>query len=231
MSDRLSVSGEIFDRFPDYLVNIVEVRGVSNGVSDDWSLEFLRTAKKEVRQKFAAMRPADHPHIAAWRHTYSRFGSKPSRYPCSAEALLKRTLSGELPPINTLVDLYNAISVRHVLPVGGEDSDCLVGKLVLRLATGDEQFRESSSDPAAEPVVVTPGEPIWIDDEGVTCRRWNWRQGPRTALGPETQNAFFVLDALAPYVKEDLDRATDALISGLQQCFPGCEVETTGVTA
>jgi DNA/RNA-binding domain of Phe-tRNA-synthetase-like protein len=212
-------------------VNIVEARGISNGLSDEWSLGLLRTAEEEVRQKFAGMRPADHPHIAAWRQAYSSFGSKPSRYPCSAEALLKRSLSAELPPINLLVDLYNAISLRHVLPIGGEDSDRLVGTLALRLATGDERFLESSSDPSAEPVPVSPGEPIWIDDKGVTCRRWNWRQGPRTALGLQTQNPFFVLDALAPYGKEDLGLATGALVSGLQQRFPGCEVETTRVAS
>ena len=32
---------------------------------------------------------------------------------------------GELPRINRLVDVYNAISVRHMVPVGGEDADRL----------------------------------------------------------------------------------------------------------
>jgi DNA/RNA-binding domain of Phe-tRNA-synthetase-like protein len=51
------------------------------------------------------------------------FGCKPSRYPCSAEAFLKRVARGDgLPAINRLVDLYNAVSVAFALPLGGEDA-------------------------------------------------------------------------------------------------------------
>jgi DNA/RNA-binding domain of Phe-tRNA-synthetase-like protein len=225
------VAREVFVEFPDYAVSIVHASGVSNGPSDEWSLGLLRDAEADAHQRLAGGRPAEHPHIAAWRQAYSRFGSKPSRYPCSAEALLKRSLADELPPINRLVDLYNAISLRHVLPIGGEDADRLSGELVLRMARGDEQFEESLSDRLAESVPVKVGEPIWIDDLGVTCRRWNWRQGVRTALGEQTRNAFFVLDALAPYTDEDLDRATATLVEALRECCTGCEIETTRITA
>lgn len=68
--------------------------------------------------------PHEDPHMAAWREAYTAFGSKPSRTRNSAEALAKRALSeGGLPRINLLVDLYNAISVAHLIPVGGEDVD------------------------------------------------------------------------------------------------------------
>ena len=47
-----------------------------------------------------------------------------SRYPSSAEALITRVLKAQpLPRANALVDLYNAVSVRHVIAVGGEDAD------------------------------------------------------------------------------------------------------------
>lgn len=42
------------------------------------------------------------------------------------------------------------------------------------------------------------GEVVWRDDAGVTCRRWNWRQGRRTALTEESTTALFIIDALAP---------------------------------
>jgi DNA/RNA-binding domain of Phe-tRNA-synthetase-like protein len=76
---------------------------------------------------------------AAWRRVFSEFGSKPSRYPSSAEALLARVLKGgELPRINALVNTYNAVSLRHVIPVGGEDLDRLRGDLrLVRAADGE----------------------------------------------------------------------------------------------
>ena len=40
------------------------------------------------------------------------------------------------------------------------------------------------------------------DDGGVTCRRWNWRQGTRTQLTADTTAALFILDALGPMADE-----------------------------
>ena len=133
--------------------------------------------------------------MAAWREAYTAFGSKPSRTRNSAEALAKRALSdGGLPRINVLVDLYNAISVAHLIPVGGEDLDHIQGGMRLVRATGDEDFVTVAG---GEETVEHPdaGEVVWCDDEGVTCRRWNWRQGPRTRLTEESVSALFLLEA------------------------------------
>ncbi|MEZ4529653.1 MAG: phenylalanine--tRNA ligase beta subunit-related protein [Thermomicrobiales bacterium] len=65
---------------------------------------------------------------------------KPSKYRSSIEAMLRSAQSGRLRPINPLVDLYNAISLRHLLPVGGEDLAAIVGDVRLTRAQGDEEF-------------------------------------------------------------------------------------------
>jgi DNA/RNA-binding domain of Phe-tRNA-synthetase-like protein len=58
--------------------------------------------------------------VAAWREAYRAFGAKPQRTRNSLEALLRRAESG-LPRVNWLTDYYNAVSMLHQLPVGGED--------------------------------------------------------------------------------------------------------------
>jgi DNA/RNA-binding domain of Phe-tRNA-synthetase-like protein len=121
---------------------------------------------------------------------------------------------GALPRINVLVDLYNAISVRHLIPVGGEDLDRLEGPLRLTIADGSEAF----DGPDAEP--PKPGEVVWRDDSGVTCRRWNWRQGTRTRLTETSTRAFFVFDRLPALPAEALDRATSELSSALRARWP-----------
>ena len=63
---------------------------------------------------------ADLGPVAAWRLAYQAFGAKPKRTRPSVEALLRRVEAG-LPRIDRLTDIYNAISVRNLLPVGGED--------------------------------------------------------------------------------------------------------------
>ena len=60
-----------------------------------------------------------------------------------------------------------------------------------------------------------PGEVVWCDDAGVTCRRWNWRQARRTQLRDDTTAALFILDALDPMTDEALHAAADDLVAHL----------------
>ena len=130
-----------------------------------------------------------------------------------------------LPSINRIVDLYNAVSVEFALPVGGEDLARYVGRPRLTIATGSEPFDTFRS---GEPVVEhpAPGEVVWRDDEGVTCRRWNWRQCARTRLTEDSTDAFFVLERLDPLPLVTLAQATDALVRGLRELGRPAELET-----
>jgi DNA/RNA-binding domain of Phe-tRNA-synthetase-like protein len=60
-----------------------------------------------------------------------------------------------------------------------------------------------------------PGEVVWCDDAGVTCRRWNWRQARRTQLLEDTSTALFILDALEPVTGEAPHAAADDLLAQL----------------
>jgi DNA/RNA-binding domain of Phe-tRNA-synthetase-like protein len=158
--------------------------------------------------------------VAAWREAYRAFGAKPQRTRNSLEALLRRAGSG-LPRVNRLTDLYNAVSVLHQIPLGGEDLTRYTGAPRLIRATGTEPFGT-----AADGVAVTeypePGEVVWCDEAGVTCRRWNWRQARRTQLREDTTTALFILDALGPVSDEALSAAADDLVAHLTR--PGPDV-------
>ena len=125
--------------------------------------------------------------------------------------------------INRLVDIYNAVSMEHMLPVGGEDWDYVTSDLILTLASGEEPFGvyENGEEVVAFP---EPGEVIWVDSAGVTCRRWNWRQCIRTRLTEKTQNVYFVLDRLAPYSIEALVVAGEDLMEHLKKVSPDCTI-------
>jgi DNA/RNA-binding domain of Phe-tRNA-synthetase-like protein len=212
----VEVDERVFAGYPGYVAAVVVAEGIGNGPSDGASAAELEEAERALLARGLG-RAADDPHIAEWRAAFSRFGAKPKRYPCSAEALAARVLKGgALPRINALVDLYNAISVRHLIPVGGEDLDRLEGPLRLTIADGSERF----DGPDAEP--PKPGEVVWRDDAGVTCRRWNWRQGTRTRLTEASTRAFFVFDRLPALPADELDRATAELSAALSARWPAC---------
>jgi DNA/RNA-binding domain of Phe-tRNA-synthetase-like protein len=165
-------------------------------------------------------------HLAAWAQVFQKFGAKPQRTPCSAEALRKRFLrDGVLPRVNPVVDLYNAISLRYALPVGGENLDAYLGVPRLTIADGSEVFDTmKDGNPASE--APEAGEVVWRDDRGVTCRRWNWRQGVRTRLNADARRMWFILESLGPMPPAALQEAGDKLIAGLQQMSPGAVIHT-----
>ena len=157
-----------------------------------------------------------------WREAYRAFGAKPQRTRNSLEALLRRAASG-LPRVNRLTDIYNAVSVLHQLPLGGEDLNRYSGAPRLVRATGTEPF-DTVADGADVVEHPEPGEVVWCDDAGVTCRRWNWRQARRTQLSDDTTAALFILDALEPISDEALQSATDDLVAHLGRLGPDVRV-------
>jgi DNA/RNA-binding domain of Phe-tRNA-synthetase-like protein len=216
----VGVDRKVAAAFPGYRALIVVAEGIANGPSDAAGDALLRAAEAA---HLALERASDHPHVAAWRAAFSAFGAKPSRFPSSVEALLARALKGQpLPRVNRLVDLYNAVSVRHVVPVGGEDLDRIEPPMCLVRARGDEPFDVREAEAVEHP---REGEVVWRDARAVTCRRWNWRQGRRTALTDDTTRALFVFDRLEPMRLDELHAAADEMGGHLRAWFPACRVE------
>jgi DNA/RNA-binding domain of Phe-tRNA-synthetase-like protein len=208
----------VFALRPDYRALLLAVDGIVPGPGDQASDALLQAAEAAARQALRGGPAEQLPHVAAWREAYRAFGAKPQRTRNSLEALLRRAASG-LPRVNRLTDCYNAVSVLHQIPVGGEDLTRYAGAPRLIRATGDEPF-----DTVADGIAVTehpdPGEVVWCDDAGVTCRRWNWRQTRRTQLRENTSTALFILDALHPVTSEALHAAADDLAARLTRLGP-----------
>ncbi|KAJ6094278.1 Phenylalanyl-tRNA synthetase [Penicillium canescens] len=181
---------DIFELRPDYRALLMVVEGIPPGPSDDSGEALLREAETYVQELLLKYPVTEFLHIAAWREAYKAFGAKPQKTRNSLEALTRR------------------------IPLGGEDLDKYDGSPFLIRATGQEPFQTfSGGEPKTE--LAAPGEPVWCDNTGITCRRWNWRQGPRTALTDGTSRVLFILDALKPLSDDSLVQAATELASAL----------------
>src|SRR6516165_9272527 len=150
------VDAAVFALRPDYRALLLAVDGIAPGPGDQDSDALLHAAETAARQALDGGPTEQVPHVAAWREAYRAFGAKPQRTRNSLEALLRRAASG-LPRVNRLTDLYNAVSVLHQIPLGGEDLTRYAGAPRLVRATGTEPF-DTAAEGAAVIEYPEPGE-------------------------------------------------------------------------
>lgn len=153
--------------------------------------------------------------VRAWRQAYQQFKTKRGAR-CSIENLLKRVLKGNpVGSISPSVDLYNAISLKYALPLGGEDLDAFEGTCAFASPRAATHSRRLARVPRTTP--RCPEELAYVDDAGAVCRCWNWRDGVRTALTDNTGNAFLIVECVDPERIEDCRAATEELAQLVEQ--------------
>jgi len=199
-----SIAEEVFIQFPGYVRGVVLAYDVKNGQSPGDLIAWLREAESSVRGRLTKDKITEHPRISSWREAYRSFGAKPGKYRSSIEAMARRVLNNnELPAINALVDIGNAISLKNLVPAGGHAIDVVKQDLALRPATGEETFVPLGSDQVENP---TPGEIIFVEGNTVLTRRWTWRQANRTLTLPETTALVFNIDGLPPVSESEIEK-------------------------
>ena len=162
----------------------------------------MRARENEIRMQYRIDELSRQPKIAAWRRAYSSFGAKPSKYRSSVESLYRIVLKGlDIRSINKMVNIYNFISLKHMIPIGGDDIAGVEGDVVLKFSQGDELFTPLNSVDAE---TVNEGEVVYADARQVLCRRWNWRECDKTKMTSSTEEALLVAEALPPVGEKEI---------------------------
>ncbi|MCF7871730.1 hypothetical protein K9L97_01735 [Candidatus Woesearchaeota archaeon] len=220
---KFKIDSKIFEQFPDLNIGIVTAKGIDNKGNNEDILNLIKEKVQEIKANFNTETLSQNPKIDAWRKAYSSFGAKPKKYKCSVENLYRMILEGiELRHINKVVDIYNYISIKNIIPVGGDDTDKIDGNITLKFAQGDEPFTELNSEETKNP---KEGEVVYVDDKEVLCRRWNWRECDKSKMTEETKNVALVVEGLPPTSREDVEKIIEEL-SELVQKFCGGDIKT-----
>lgn len=192
---------EIARDFPDFRVAVVSATGIEIEPGRPAELAAIIAEREAAcRAAWAGLELSEIPGIAAWRKAYRAFGIKRTSYRSSVERLVKNVLGGRgLPEINAFVDVYNAVSLAHVMPLGADDMDKVAGDIVFRYSRDGDRFLDMAS--GAEDGAATeydppkPGEVVYADAEKILCRRWNWRQDVRSLVTPLTTRAVVTIQS------------------------------------
>lgn len=215
---RLLIEPGIWRRFPGLRVILVWADGIANQAERPELTHELDRTMTQLREQWSHPNPQSHPYIAAWRDAIKSLGFSGKKFPSSIEALARRVLSGKgLASINPLVDLYNRISLTHLVPAGGWDLEDLGGEdLRLALTTGGESFHALGS---AEPVGVEAGEAAYLVGDQVVTRHFVWRQSDLGKLTRETRRVLLISECLEEIDDEVARAVAEDLETGLGRHF------------
>jgi DNA/RNA-binding domain of Phe-tRNA-synthetase-like protein len=203
------IQKELFDLLPDLTIGVIVARGIDNTQASTEIEKLLVEAIEGIRGSFGAEKVQEHPRIKPWRSTFSKLGISGSKFPSSIESMARRILKGDpFPRINPLVDLYNSVSLRFVVPMGGHDLDTLDGDIRLQFAEGWEPFTPMGGGAR---VIVPRGELVYRDGRDVLTRNWVWRQCEKDKATERTQNIFIPIDVLGEVGKDQVDETIRVL--------------------
>lgn len=209
----------ILDDYPGVKIGVLVGRGLDNHKPYEKLFPLQKEALKEAQRQIGDQPATKHPHIASWRDIYRSFGTKPSDYRPSAEALIRRALkTGKLPRINNAVDIYNIISVKHVIPMGGFDLDNVEGDIQLKKSEGGETFTPLGASKTEE---TYSGEIVYVDSERVLTRRWNYRDADETKITEDTKNMVLFIDASPEISRVTVEKALSELTGLLSDACGG----------
>jgi DNA/RNA-binding domain of Phe-tRNA-synthetase-like protein len=235
MTASLTIDPAVLSQFPEVAVWGFIASGVDRlrAVDDTALEEHWRAAGDAIGKEGVSIELlASHPAVAAWRNATTAQRLKPSTYKSSVESLVRRVLKeGSLRTPIPLVDIYCAVSARHLAPAGGYDLSLLPSRdLWLRHGRpGRDQFEPLGGRAADMP--VTEQVVVYAAADTVICWSFNHRDSRTTALQSETTDAVFFSEAVTAEGSERAKRAmvdlADAVrsLGGSAGAVRGCSAE------
>ena len=213
------IEKDFLEIFQDAKIGVLVCNGIDNHIKDEEKyVDYLKDAQNAALVHISNPEFTENPIIRTWRDAFYKFKTKKGAR-CSIEALLKRvSKGGEIGCINPLVDIYNGISLKYGMPVGGENIDAFDGDIRLAVADGGEYFVTYGSD-KDEPAL--PGEVVYKDNTGAICRCWNWRESVRTMLTEDVTNAFMIIEQVNNKRHDELEAALDELKAMIEKELGG----------
>ncbi len=214
---RFVIQPELFDVFPGICIAVAVASGLDNASAKPLIDAGWRAAWADAAQLASQGNAQSQPRIRPWRERFRALGISGKDFPCSAEALLRRAMKGGEPfSINPLVDFYNTLSLRHLVPAGAFDLDQLEGDLELRFTRAGDTFWVMDAD---TPIEVPPGEVAYADAREIITRHFVWRQARTGLIQPETRNVILVSEILGDVGREVAEAILTDFADGLRRHY------------
>jgi DNA/RNA-binding domain of Phe-tRNA-synthetase-like protein len=182
----VTIDTALKEKCPRIALGCVTATVRAEGTTDALTAE-MRSAAQKIVALPEPKAVLEGPAVMTTRRGYKALGKDPARYRGSAEALLRRVISGKgLPQINAVVDVINLVSVESRLPIGLYDLAHVKGDMVFRAGRPGETYKGIGKyDLNLESL------PLFADAEGPHGSATS--DSERTMVTTETSNVLAIL--------------------------------------
>lgn len=205
------IEKEVIEKYPDLIIYIPIIKGFDNTKGREESVKLLRECEAILRGRFRSVEELlEDRYISPYFDMFRSFGANPKKIKPTHFALAKRVLEGmELPDINPIVNIYNALSIKYLTPYGGEDLETVYGDFRLKFSEGNEHWKGIGKELGINP---PKGSLIWVDDFDVSTVALNWRQCERTKLRETSNSGYFIMDGFESVNDENIRTGASELV-------------------
>jgi len=217
-----SIDKSVFDISPNIKFGILIGKNIKNSETTADDEKRLRNAEEKMRESFQVEQLKVLPNVASYREVMNKAGINPNKFPPSVEAMFKRILKGgQLPVINALVDLCNAVSIEQVISLGAHDLNDINEDLEVRFSRNGDEFLPFGSVIYEN---LDEGELVFASGNIVQTRKWIWRQSEHGKITDSSKDIFFQLVGFDDEENSSLYRAMDEIERLVIDRFQGnCE--------
>lgn len=216
---KFSIDKAIFEQLPNAIFGVVAVENIDNTKAIAQIDDMLNANITDCENFYEGKKVKECPEVVCYREAMRSLGFNPNKYMCSIEALLTRISKKKgFPNINPIVDLGNAVSIKHKVPLGAHDLDSSKEDFWVRPATSEDTFRPFGAAPS-EFDNPEDGEIIYATGNSVRTRRWTWRQSEEGKITENVKTVLFPIDGFEDVNKEEVLAARDELAQKLEEIF------------
>ena len=217
------VQKEVFDKIEDLYIGVVVAKGVDNSKEYKEIDKMLEESMANAKKEFEGVKAKEDPRVIPYREGFQKVGINPNKFQCSVEAMVNSISKGrDVPHINPLVNLNNAISLKYTLPMGTHNLGLSNNDIELRFAVDEDTFVPMGTDTVEK---LEPEELVYVVDNKVRTRRWAWRQSKEGMIDKDTSYVFFPIDGFKGFNDDKVNEAMKELEEVLKKEF-NCETRS-----
>ena len=188
---KIALDKEIFVKYPQLKVGFIYAWGIGNRTNLKESIHLLRDVEDAVRLSFHKETVKNHYLISPWAVAQEEFGKEAKHYQTSVEKVLQKVLQRKkIAATNVVTNILNYIALKHIIPIGVDDTAEVQGDITFSVATGKEKKGVLQK--------LKQGELYYHDEKGILGTKLDYWKNTRTKLIPTSVFGLVHLEALPP---------------------------------